>query len=118
MMGLGIEIVPCPIVREKDGLAMSSRNRLLSKKHRELAPFIHITLSLAREKRATLSPAQIRNWVRLQFDSQEDMKLQYFEIVSAEDLSPVYDWSRDVSRVGCIAVHLGGIRLIDNIFFD
>jgi len=118
IMGLDIEIVSCPIIREKDGLAMSSRNRLLSRKHRELAPFIHITLSLAREKRAVMSPEQIRNWVRLQFEAQEEMDLQYFEIVDDRELKPVQDWSQEVTKVGCIAVELGSVRLIDNVFFD
>ena len=117
-LGLGIEIVSCPIIREEDGLAMSSRNSLLSKEHRELAPLIHITLTLAREKRATMSPEQVRNWVRLQFEAQEEMELEYFEIVDVRDLSPVQSWSPDVTGVGCIAVQAGGVRLIDNIFFD
>jgi pantoate--beta-alanine ligase len=118
MLDLDIAIVPCPVIREEDGLAMSSRNLLLSKKQRNEAPFIFITLSLAREKRGSLSPREIEKWVRSQFMANPDMALHYFEIVEDRELKPVRSWDEKVNKVGCIAVQLGNVRLIDNIIFD
>ena len=97
---------------------MSSRNARLSKEERHLAPFIHITLNLAREKRATLSPAEVKSWVISQFEDQPKMQLEYFEIVEDNELKPVTTWKEDVNKVGCIAVQMGDVRLIDNLIFD
>jgi pantoate--beta-alanine ligase len=118
LLGMDLEIVACPIIREKDGLAMSSRNMRLSKTERALAPAIFLTLQLAREKRSSLSPAQIRSWVIGQFEEQSRMKLEYFEIVDDKELKPVMDWNETENKVGCIAVVIGEVRLIDNLKFD
>jgi pantoate--beta-alanine ligase len=113
-----IEIVPCPIVREEDGLAMSSRNALLSEDQRKAAPFIHQTLRMAREKRGTMSPEEVRKWVFSRFQNQTLMSLEYFDIVEDRGLVPVTDWNEPVNKVGCIAVQLGRVRLIDNLIFN
>ncbi len=118
ILELDIRIVPCPIIREKDGLAMSSRNVRLSKEDRKLAPFIYHTLKLAREKTASLSPSQLKDWVALQFRKQVEMELEYFEIVEDKGLMPLEEWNDRVNKVACIAVYLGGVRLIDNLKFD
>ncbi len=118
ILELDINIVPCPIIREKDGLAMSSRNVRLSKEDRKLAPFIYHTLKLARGKTASLSPSQLKEWVALQFRKQAEMELEYFEIVEDKGLIPLEEWDDGVNKVACIAVHLGGVRLIDNLKFD
>jgi len=118
ILELDISIVPCPIIREKDGLAMSSRNIRLSKEDRKLAPFIYHTLKLARGKTASLSPSQLKEWVTLQFRKQTEMELEYFEIVEDKGLMPLEKWDDRVNKVACIAVHLGGVRLIDNLKFD
>lgn len=118
LLDLDITIVSCPIVREPDGLAMSSRNALLTGEERKTAPFIYITLKIAREKRSTLSPAELKTWVTAQFENQPLMELEYFEIVNDSDLSPVQSWTGNVGKVGCIAVRLGKVRLIDNMNFD
>ncbi len=118
ILELDIRIVPCPIIREKDGLAMSSRNVRLSKEDRKLAPFIYHTLKLAREKTASLSPTQLKDWVTLQFRKQVEMELEYFEIVEDKGLMPLEEWNDRVNKVACIAVYLGGVRLIDNLKFD
>ena len=115
---LDLTIVPCPIIREKDGLAMSSRNTRLSKEERKLAPFIYETLNHAREKMDTLTPIQLKDWVTLQFKKQPEMELEYFEIVEDKALTPVNKWDETVNKVGCIAVQLNGVRLIDNLNFD
>ncbi len=113
-----IEIVPCPIVREEDGLAMSSRNALLSEDQRKAAPFIHQTLRMAREKRGAMTPEEIRKWVHSRFQNQPLMSLEYFDIVEDQGLLPVTDWDEPVNKVGCIAVQLGRVRLIDNLIFN
>ena len=118
ILKLDISIVPCPIVREKDGLAMSSRNVRLSKEDRKLAPFIYHMLKLALEKKASLTPSQLKDWVALQFRKQSEMELEYFEIVEDKELIPIDKWDDRVNNVACIAVHLGGVRLIDNLKFD
>jgi len=118
LLNMETTIISCPIVREADGLAMSSRNELLTREERNVAPFIYITLKIAREKKAFLSPAKLKSWVAEQFENQPLMKLEYFEIVDDKELKPVEEWSENVNKVGCIAVQLGGVRLIDNVIFD
>lgn len=118
ILNMNLDIVACPIIREEDGLAMSSRNIRLNRDERKLAPFIYITLQLAREKRGSFSPAEVKSWVISQFEKQPLMQLEYFEIVAEKDLQPVVSWEGQVNKVGCLAVQLGGIRLIDNLIFD
>ena len=118
LMGVPLEIIGCPIVREEDGLALSSRNTRLSQEERKQAPFIYQTLKLAREKRGTMSPEQIRAWVRTRFEQKDQMRLEYFEIVDDIALEPIHDWNEDKNKIGCIAVHLGEVRLIDNLKFN
>ncbi len=116
-LGMEVEIIPCPIIREPDGLAMSSRNRLLSEKERKIAPEIARTLRKAREKQDELSPAALKKWVTDTLNQHPEMQVEYFEIVDDQDLNPVRSWNEQVNKVGCVAVQLGAVRLIDNIYF-
>ena len=118
LLKMEIQIKACPIIREADGLAMSSRNVKLSEKDRQLAPFIHATLKEAREKKEAYAPAELKTWVENRFEDMPEMQLSYFEIVEDKELRPVMDWREEVNKVGCIAVELGGVRLIDNLIFD
>jgi pantoate--beta-alanine ligase len=118
ILNLDISVVSCPIIREKDGLAMSSRNVRLSKEERKLAPFIYETLTQAREQKLTMSPEQVKEWVRVRFLEQPLMRLEYFEIVEDKRLTSIQTWDEKVNKVGCLAVHLGEVRLIDNLNFD
>lgn len=118
ILELDITIVPCPIIREKDGLAMSSRNIRLTKEERKLAPFIYEMLIQARELRDTLSPGELKEWLGLQFEMQDSMKMEYFEIVEDKGLRSIEEWDEKVNKVACIAVQLGEVRLIDNLNFD
>lgn len=117
LMQLPLQVIACPIVREKDGLAMSSRNKRLSKEERKLAPYIYEVLQEAREMRHALDPGEIRDLVEQRFDEKEAFELDYFELVDARGLMPVEQWDASVETVGCIAVQLGGVRLIDNLNF-
>jgi len=118
ILKLDMSIVSCPIIREKDGLAMSSRNVRLSKEERKLAPFLYETLMQAKKKTDALSPSQLKGWVILQFKKQTLLELEYFEIVEDKGLMPIKEWSEEVNKVGCLAVQLGRVRLIDNLNFD
>jgi pantoate--beta-alanine ligase len=117
MENIPVKIVPCPIVREKDGLAMSSRNARLSNNERNIAPFIFQTLVKAKEKSTYLTPDEIRFMVENVITDTPEFRLEYFEIADDIQLQPVYDWSDSKGIMGFIAVHLGNIRLIDNIRF-
>ncbi len=118
ILNLGLEVVACPIIREKDGLAMSSRNIRLGRKERKEAPFIYQTLAKAVEIRGEFSPDELKSWVRTRFDQHPLFKLDYFEIIEDKALKPVRSWKEEANKVACIAVILGGIRLIDNMIFD
>ncbi|MDX9883706.1 MAG: pantoate--beta-alanine ligase [Prolixibacteraceae bacterium] len=115
---LPVEIVPCDIVRETDGLAMSSRNMLLDAAQRKNAVHISQTLFEARNKKHGMSVKQLCEWVVARIDENDYLKTEYFEIVDDEKLQPVASWDEPVNKVGCIAVHCGKIRLIDNIIFN
>lgn len=115
---LPVEIVPCDIVREADGLAMSSRNMLLDAVQRENAAHISQTLFEARNKKWEMTVKEVCEWVVAQINENNYLKVEYFEIVDDEKLQPVTSWNDPVNKVGCIAVHCGKIRLIDNIIFN
>jgi pantoate--beta-alanine ligase len=117
-LGLDIRIIACPIIREKDGLAMSSRNILLNREQRRAAPLIHRTLREAQGLRWSLTPADLKEWVTLQFKQHPLLRLEYFEIVEEIALRPAEAWEEGGNKVGCIAVNLGHVRLIDNVIFD
>ena len=114
---LPVGIVPCDIVRESDGLAMSSRNKLLLPQHRECAPLIYYTLSEAKELSFTKTVAEIKAFVAERINSNSLLTLEYFEIVDDTSLISVKDWKDPGIKVGCIALYAGKVRLIDNIIF-
>ena len=113
-----VEIVPCEIIREADGLAMSSRNRLLLQQYRENAPLIYHTLIEAVRLARTQTVDQVKEYVTNQINNSDLLKVEYFEIVDERYLMPIESWNSKVGKVGCIAVFAGKIRLIDNIVFD
>ncbi|MCR5423646.1 MAG: pantoate--beta-alanine ligase [Bacteroidales bacterium] len=125
-----IELVPCPIVRADDGLALSSRNMRLSASARKVAPTIYATLRQAVEMSATHSVAEVKQWVMdtltayhspdgtlINPDTYHVFDPEYFEIVDDTTLQPVQDWQTVQGVVGCIAVWLTGVRLIDMVRF-
>lgn len=112
-----IEIVPCAIVREADGLAMSSRNMRLSAEMRALAPRIHQILEAAVGLRPTMDIDVLKLWVAKEFLAIEGLKLEYFELSDARTLEAINAWSPGQEVIACIAVFAGEIRLIDNIRF-
>lgn len=113
---MGVEIVPVDTVREDDGLAMSSRNQLLSPEAREQASEIYRTLKAARERYTEFTPDTLEEWVKQNIESKTDLELEYFTVADAERMEPIADFNNATeSAVGLIAVKAGGVRLIDNI---
>ncbi len=114
-LSLDVEIVECAIVRGEDGLALSSRNELLSAEHRKAAPHIYATISRAQELMQTMTPAELTRWMVENIDANPLLRTIYFEAVDALTMQRVERWS-DAERIqGCCAVQAGEIRLIDNI---
>jgi pantoate--beta-alanine ligase len=112
-----IEIIPCPIVREEDGLAKSSRNRRLSPKEREKAPKISEMLFKSLTFVSKISIQETIEYVCSNLSSDPIFKLEYFELVDGNTLQAVKDWNDSDYIVGCIAIYCGPIRLIDNIVY-
>lgn len=114
-LGIEVEIVECPIIRDSDGLALSSRNTLLDEAHREAAPQIYATIKQAAERSKTMTPAELKEWVVAEIERGGLMKVIYFQAVDALSLQEVKAWSESERIQGCIAVQAGAIRLIDNV---
>ncbi|MCX6308315.1 MAG: pantoate--beta-alanine ligase [Bacteroidia bacterium] len=112
-----IQIVSCPIVREKDGLAMSSRNRRLSSDEREKAPKIAELLFKSATFVDVKSISETHSFVCEGLESDPTFRLEYFEIVDGDTLQPINNWEESRHIVGCIAVFCGPVRLIDNILY-
>lgn len=112
---LPVEIIGCSIVREDNGLAMSSRNRRLSKRLREDASFIYNTLQSAKVRFGTKSVGTVMDWVVDEFKDHADLKLEYFVITDDQNLKPALKKQKGIKYRGFIAVYAEGIRLIDNI---
>jgi pantoate--beta-alanine ligase len=116
-LGYPVEIIPCPIVRESDGLAMSSRNMLLSPEERRAACILSAALFEARSMKEQHTPAEVKQFVEGMIRDAPLVALEYFEIVDAGSLQPVTNWTNE-ETVGCLAASVGKIRLIDNVNFS
>ncbi|MBQ8581668.1 MAG: pantoate--beta-alanine ligase [Alistipes sp.] len=114
-LGIEVEIVECPIIRAEDGLALSSRNELLTPEHRAIAPTIYATLRRAVELSEVMTPTELKTWVEATINHTALLQTIYYQSVDARTMQEVEAWS-DAERIqGCIAVQAGEIRLIDNI---
>lgn len=114
-LGLTVEIVDCPIIRDTDGLARSSRNTLLDKAHRAAAPHIYEVLSAAAGKTGEMTPDELTAWVVREVNAEPLLETIYFQAVDALTMQQVHSWDECPRIQGCIAVQAGAIRLIDNI---
>lgn len=110
-----LDIIPCPVIREADGLAMSSRNTLLAPEEKEIAPNIYRILK--ESKHLGTSIAETREWVVKQLNAISGLEVEYYSIVDGDTLADITDWNDAESVVGCITVYCGKtpIRLIDHI---
>lgn len=114
-LNIDVNIVECPIVRAEDGLALSSRNELLTPEHRQAAPHIYATIKQCAEKMTTMTPQELTEWVISTIDSNPLLKTIYFEAVDARTMQKVESWEDSERIQGCCAIQAGEIRLIDNI---
>ncbi|MDE5840924.1 MAG: pantoate--beta-alanine ligase [Muribaculaceae bacterium] len=112
---INVEIVPVPIKRADDGLALSSRNALLTEEQRNVAPEIHAALAYSVEYSKDHSVRATHDTVVERINAVPYMNVEYFEIVDGRTLLPVEEWSESPDIVGCITVYCGKVRLIDNI---
>ena len=115
IMNFPVEIVGCPIVREESGLALSSRNALLTPEQRQLA--VHISQVLKESCLFALETPvhELHDAVVAAVNAREGLEVEYFEIVDGKTLQPIEKWEETNDIVGCITVYCGKIRLIDNI---
>ncbi|WP_435354343.1 pantoate--beta-alanine ligase [Emticicia sp. SJ17W-69] len=117
-LSFDLEIIPCPTLREIDGLAMSSRNTRLSVEARALAPQIYKVLNLAQEKlQAGFSTKEIQEVVNQYFSQYPEFEVEYFEVADFDTLEPIEAKNETGKTALCIAAFLGGVRLIDNMVF-
>ena len=116
-LAIPVQIVECPIVREADGLALSSRNLLLTAEHRAAAPMIHAAMQAEAETAGTKSVEETERDVIARVEKSPLLKVIYFQLVDEDTLQPVKDWKSAAHVRGCIAVQAGEIRLIDNLRF-
>lgn len=112
-----VKIIGCPIYREDDGLAMSSRNERLTKEHRAVAPFIYATIKQAKKEFGTKNELEVIAWVENEFKKQPLLALEYFEIADEDTLQSIQNREEKQKYRAFIAVFAGEIRLIDNISF-
>ena len=110
-----VTIVGCPIYRENSGLAMSSRNERLSKECRDASAFIYKTLQKVKEDFKYKSARQLNEWVKSEFDKQEALELEYFEIANIDTLKTIKRKHKNNKYRAFIAVFVEDVRLIDNV---
>lgn len=116
-LNLDINIIECPIIREESGLAMSSRNALLTSEERAIAANIYRILKESVAKKDSLSVDELQQEVINSINAIDQLEVEYFEIVDGNTLETVHSWDDSPYIVGCITVYCGAtpIRLIDHI---
>ena len=116
-LGFKLEIVPCPVIREESGLAMSSRNTLLAADEKAIAPKIFQTMKASVALMGEKTVKEVHDFVVNEINSVEGLEVQYYSIVDGRSLAEVSDWTESEDIVGCITVYCGKqpIRLIDHI---
>ena len=114
-LNMGLEIVPCPIIRENDGLAMSSRNVRLNEEERAIAPKIFATLNDAVSKKDSMSPAEMREYALAKYAEIKEFDVEYVEITDEINLQSINNWDECEHARIFVALQLGPVRLIDNV---
>lgn len=114
---LPIEIVPCPIVREDSGLALSSRNSLLKDNEKQVASHIYAVLNESRQFVPQTEVEELKQCVIAAIEQKPELKVEYFDIVDGHTLKSIVKWDESDYVVGCITVFCGNVRLIDNICY-
>ena len=114
-LNMGLEIVPCPIIRENDGLAMSSRNVRLNEEERAIAPKIFATLNDTVSKKDSMSPAEMREYALAKYAEIKEFDVEYVEITDEINLQSINNWDECEHARIFVALQLGPVRLIDNV---
>ena len=123
-LNMNLEIVPCPIIRENDGLAMSSRNVRLNEEERAIAPKIFATLNEAVSKidatgvtslQNSMSPAEMREYALAKYAEIKEFDVEYVEITDEINLQSIENWNECEHARIFVALQLGPVRLIDNV---
>ena len=118
-LSFDVEIVACPTLREADGLAMSSRNRRLDAAARAAAPRLHQVLAAAAAQvRRGVAPAQVQAAAEAALAAEPLLTPEYFAVADAHTLQPLAAYAPGRAVVLCLAAHLGGVRLIDNVVVE
>ncbi|MDR0573750.1 MAG: pantoate--beta-alanine ligase [Tannerella sp.] len=117
-LNMQINIIACPIVREADGLAMSSRNVRLTTEQRQMAPAIARILKESLNFATSKSVQDVQKWVTKTLNDTPYMRVEYYEIIDGNTLQPIKEWNDTDFPVGCITVFCGDVRLIDNIKYE
>ncbi len=114
-LNMNVEIIAVPTVREKSGLAMSSRNQRLTEDQKHNASEIYRILSKSSLMMKNFQPVKLSEYVLNEINNVPGLRVEYFQIVDGENLQPVTFWNDSDIIVGCVAVYCGDVRLIDNI---
>ena len=116
-LGFKLQIVPCPVVRERSGLAMSSRNTLLTPEERRAAARIYSILEESKDYAVDHELEEVRERAIRRINEVSELEVEYYSIVDGNTLEDVHSWDDSDSIVGCITVYCGQkpIRLIDHI---
>jgi pantoate--beta-alanine ligase len=114
-LNLPVEIIGCPIIREADGLAMSSRNVRLSSSERAIAPTIYRTLKKISRNKGDIPLAKLLDEARQYLDALPGMDMEYLQVVNENTLMPLSAWDNKVPQRVFVAIFLGEVRLIDNL---
>ncbi|RSK47961.1 pantoate--beta-alanine ligase [Hymenobacter rigui] len=119
-LSFDLELVAFPTIRESDGLAMSSRNRRLVPEARTLAPRLYQGLQLAKQlvQQGHLPPAEVQQAAGEFLRAEPAITLEYLAVVDAHTLQPLTEWQPGSPVAICLAAHLGGVRLIDNVVVE
>ncbi|MEI7701708.1 MAG: pantoate--beta-alanine ligase, partial [Planctomycetia bacterium] len=119
-LNIPVTVVTCPIIRETDGLAMSSRNRYLSAADRAVAAEIFQALQLAEQlaRESLAAPAEIAERMRAHLEATGTMQVQYATVADPQTLASLEKWQRGTSGVALIAAKVGTTRLIDNLLLE
>ena len=113
-MKLAIKIEGTPTIREENGLAKSSRNKLLSESAKKEAALIYSCLYYCKNNKKK-GITELKHYIQNQFEQHKNLKLEYAEIVALNTMQPIEGWQRENENAICIAAYHSGVRLIDNI---
>jgi len=113
-----VEIIGCPIIREEDGLAMSSRNMRLRPEERSVAPEIFSALKWIKQQAGEDTPEHVIDIAKRKLNSMPGMDVEYIQLADENTLLPIRDWKETDNLRVFIALFLGDVRLIDNLKID